>query len=89
MDSFMEALVNTIIGLLISVVANHVLFAAVLGIPLTLALNVGIAVFFTVISIARSYLLRRLFNGRSAWAALRSYVAYRVLIWRWNRMKLL
>lgn len=70
-DSLMEAVVNTIIGLIISTVANHFLFSVVLGVPLTLGLNLAIGLFFTAISIARSYVLRRAFDGRSVWAAIK------------------
>jgi hypothetical protein len=67
----MEAVVNVVIGLIISTIANHFVFVTVLGIPLPLLTNIGIGLFFTVISIARSYALRRAFNGRSVWVAMK------------------
>lgn len=70
-DSLMEAVVNVVIGLIISTIANHFVFVAVLGIPLSLGVNIGIGLFFTVISIVRSYTLRRAFNGKSPWAWLK------------------
>lgn len=70
-DSLMEAVVNVIIGLIISTIANHLLIPAVLGVTMTLGQNLIIGVAFTIISIARSYTLRRLFNGKSAWAWLK------------------
>ena len=70
-DSLMESVVNVIIGLIISTIANHFVFVMVLHIPLTLTVNLGIGAFFTVISIVRSYTIRRLFNGRSVWQAIK------------------
>lgn len=70
-DSFMEALLNTLIGLLVSTIANFFVIPAVLGVTMTHTQNIVLALIFTVISIARSYLLRRAFNGRSAWEAVK------------------
>lgn len=66
-DSFMEAVVNVIIGLLVSTVANWIILPALLGVQLTLATNLMIGVFYTIVSILRSFAIRRLFNGRSPW----------------------
>lgn len=71
-DSFMEAAVNIAIGLVISTVANHFVLPAVLNVHMTLGQNVVISVIFTVISLVRSYTIRRLFNGRSVWAAIKA-----------------
>lgn len=71
----MEAMVNVIIGLVISTIANHIILPATLGVTPTLAQNIVIGVAFTVISLVRSYTLRRLFNGRSAWAWIKSKLA--------------
>jgi hypothetical protein len=71
-DSFMEAVTNTAIGLVISTIANYFVIPAVLGVHMTHAQNVALASIFTVISIARSYTLRRVFNGRTPWQALRA-----------------
>jgi uncharacterized membrane protein YraQ (UPF0718 family) len=71
-DSFMEALMNTLIGLLVSTIANFFVIPAVLGVHMSHAQNIALALIFTVISIARSYLLRRAFNGRSVWEAMKA-----------------
>lgn len=71
MDSLMEAVTNTAIGLVISVAAN-MLVLPIFGLPVTLGGAIGIGAVMTVISIARSYLLRRLFNGRSVWRQIRT-----------------
>lgn len=71
-DSFMEAMVNVVIGLVISTIANHIILPATLGVTPTLGQNVLIGVAFTIISLVRSYALRRLFNGKSPWAWIKS-----------------
>jgi O-antigen/teichoic acid export membrane protein len=63
LGSFLEALVNTLIGLVVSLVSTIILMPLV-GIHSTMAQNVQLTVYFTAVSIARSYLLRRYFNKR-------------------------
>lgn len=75
LDSLMEALTNTFIGLVVSTIANHFIIPATLGVQMTIQQNLLLAVLFTIISIARSYVLRRLFNGKSAWAAMKGRFA--------------
>ena len=70
----MEAVTNTTIGLVISTIANWTLTPAVLGHTISLAQNVALSAGFTVISVARSYTLRRVFNGRTPWQAIRSFL---------------
>lgn len=70
-DSLMEAVVNVVIGLVISTAANHIILPLTLGVTPTLGQNVLIGVAFTVISLVRSYALRRIFNGRSVWQAIK------------------
>lgn len=60
--SFVEAVVNTLIGLLIAYFAQS-WFLKVLGVHISDAQNWALVAFMTVVSIARSYALRRLFNG--------------------------
>ncbi|WP_174544926.1 DUF7220 family protein [Sphingomonas asaccharolytica] len=69
-DSLMESLVNIVIGLVISTIANHWVLPAVLHVSMTFGQNFLISAIFTAISLARSYTLRRLFNGRSVWQAI-------------------
>lgn len=57
-----EALTNTAIGFGINLVANMTILPA-LGFPLNLGQGLLIGVFFTAISVARSYVLRRWFQG--------------------------
>lgn len=71
LDSFLEALTNTFIGYWIAVLANH-LVLPLFGYTPSFAESNGIAAIFTLISIARSYILRRLFNGKTPYAWLRA-----------------
>lgn len=71
-DSLMEAVTNILIGTAIYTVVNHTLLALLLGIPIGVGMSLTISALFTVISIARSYAIRRLFNGRSVWAAFKA-----------------
>jgi len=59
--SAFEAVVNVVVGLVVSF-AFQILVFPLLGIYVSLATNAEIAVYFTVVSLGRSYLLRRLFN---------------------------
>lgn len=59
--SFIESCVNVVIGLTINVIAQHYIFPLV-GIHITIGENIALAVLFTIISICRSYILRRFFE---------------------------
>lgn len=59
--SLLEAVVNTIVGLVVAMIATAAICKAY-GIPMTWENNFIITLWMTVISIVRSYLLRRLFN---------------------------
>lgn len=67
-DSFIEAVVNILIGLAVGFLSNLIILPLFLGVTLTVATNMGISLFYTAVSLARSYGLRRLFNGKSPWA---------------------
>lgn len=73
MDSFMESLTNIVIGLVVSTIANWLILPTVLGVSMTLGQNVLIGLLFTLISLVRSYVIRRAFNGRSVWASFKSW----------------
>lgn len=62
--SFLEATLNTASGFVVSLVAGHFLFP-VFGVAVSLSQNVGLTCAFTVLSIARSYVWRRIFNKRA------------------------
>lgn len=76
LGSLIEALMNTAIGLVISVIANQLVFPH-FGFHPSLGENVAISLIYTAISIARSYLLRRFFNAQLHRAAARMARAVR------------
>ena len=59
--SFLESIFNVLVGFGINVFAQSVVFPW-FGIYIPLSANIGIALIFTVISIIRSYCLRRAMN---------------------------
>lgn len=62
LGSFVEAWGNVVVGFAINFTANWFLLPLV-GAQLTLLNNFLLGLAFTVISVARSYLIRRYFNG--------------------------
>lgn len=60
-QSMVEAVLNIVIGMGVAFAGQLIVFPA-LGIAVRLDQNVMITIAFTAISLARSYLLRRLFN---------------------------
>ena len=61
LDSFIEAWLNVLIGFGVSVLANFVIFPLVgIGASTTQIITVGI--FMTLVSVARSYFVRRFAN---------------------------
>lgn len=58
--SFVEASVNVLIGYLVSVLANWLVLPA-FGYPVSVSDSFLIGLIFTVISLIRSYTIRRLF----------------------------
>lgn len=69
-DSFMEAVTNTAVGFVVTLAASPLIYAMT-GVSITLHQMAGATLLFTVVSVARQYILRRLFNGRSVWSAIR------------------
>ena len=62
LNSAFEAMVNVAIGYGVAVASQIAIFP-LFGVHLPLADNLAIGAFFTVISLARSYAVRRLFNA--------------------------
>lgn len=71
MDSALEAIVNILIGAGVALCAQLIWFP-VIGKEFTFAENLWTTAFFTLVSFWRSYLLRRLFNGRSVWNVIKN-----------------
>lgn len=58
--SFIEACLNTASGFVVALIVWHFV-AAAYGIPMPLSKNLEITAIFTVVSVVRSYLWRRIF----------------------------
>lgn len=61
--SMVEAVVNTVVGLVVAMIATAAICKAY-SIPMTWENNFIITFWMTVLSVLRSYLLRRLFNAQ-------------------------
>lgn len=61
-ESLVETLLNTSIGFVVSFTAWPAV-AHLAGLPYSTATNLGITCAFTVLSITRSYIVRRFFNA--------------------------
>lgn len=62
-SSLAESLLNVAIGYSVAV-ASQILIFPLFGIQVPISTNIEIGLYFTAISIVRSYLVRRWFNGR-------------------------
>ena len=63
-ESFIESCTNTVIGYIIAIISQMIIFPLV-GIETSLKQNMLIALYFTLISIVRTFLIRRYFNNKS------------------------
>jgi hypothetical protein len=70
LESLIEALINTAIGFVVSFTAWPVA-AIMFDMHYSTGQHFGITVFFTLISVARGYVVRRWFNARLHNAAVR------------------
>jgi hypothetical protein len=61
-QSAIEATANVLVGYLVAL-ASQVAIFPLFGIQVPLSTNLAIGAWFTVISLVRSYVLRRWFNG--------------------------
>ena len=64
--SLVESVTNVVVGFGVAVGAQVLLFP-VFGLTVTLRQNLAIGLVFTGVSIARSYVLRRMFEAIGAW----------------------
>ena len=60
--SLVESVTNVVVGYLVALGAQLIVFP-LMGISVSLNQNLLIGIIFTAVSLARSYVLRRLFNG--------------------------
>lgn len=63
LQSMIETCVSIAVGLVVSLLSQLIIFP-LLGIHTTLGTNIQIVLYFTVISVIRSYWVRRYFNWR-------------------------
>ncbi len=70
LGSLYESLMNIIIGYCVAI-GSQLLIFPLFGIHIPLSSNLLIGAWFTVISLARSYIIRRWFNARLHAAAVR------------------
>jgi len=63
LESLIEAIANAVIGMGVGLASQLFIFYA-LNIKVSVAQNATMVVWFTFISIARSYVIRRWFNAR-------------------------
>jgi hypothetical protein len=61
--SFIESSVNVVIGYIVAMFSQFFIFP-LFGVYVSLQTHLWIGVWFTVISVVRSYILRRWFNNR-------------------------
>lgn len=62
LQSFIEAAANVAVGYVVALLSQLAIFP-LFGIHVPLSSNLWIGVWFTAISLVRSYVLRRWFNG--------------------------
>lgn len=70
LSSLAEAVMNILIGFGVAI-ASQLLVFPLFGIDIPFSSNLGISAWFTGISLARSYVIRRWFNNQIRRAALR------------------
>jgi hypothetical protein len=70
LSSFIESLANIAIGYFVALISQIVVFPMV-GIHVPLLTNLEIGAWFTLISLVRSYIIRRWFNSRIHAAAIK------------------
>ena len=71
LGSFIEACVNVLIGFGINFAANLLILPAFGFTSLTWQTNLYIGLLYTVVSVARSYVIRRWFNAKLHAAAIK------------------
>lgn len=63
LGSLIEAIINVVIGFTINFAANMLIFP-LFGFHITPGANLALGMIYTVISVARSYCVRRWFNAK-------------------------
>lgn len=63
-ESNFEALLSTLVGFTVAVLAGYFIIFPIFGLKTSILDNIGITCFYTVLSYARIYLIRRFFAVR-------------------------
>lgn len=63
LESLIEVSINTFIGFVIAVFSQIIIFPF-FGIIVPISTNIWIGIWFTFVSVIRSYIIRRYFNNR-------------------------
>jgi hypothetical protein len=63
LGSLIESLMNILIGYSVAIASQLIIFPQ-FGIHISLSTNLWIGVWFTLVSLVRSYIIRRWFNAR-------------------------
>ena len=74
-DSLMEAVMNVLVGFGINFIANWLILPWYFNIEPDLKSFAVLGIIYTFISIARSYIIRRAFNGRTIWQEVKAVYA--------------
>jgi len=78
LESLLESIVNILIGYFVALLSQLIIFPLV-GIDVPLSTNLIIGFWFTAISLARSYVIRRWFNAGLHKAVV--LTAKRLMVW--------
>lgn len=72
-DSMLEAITNIVIGAGVAFLSQIIWFPLI-GKEFTMVDNLMTTAFFTIVSFARSYYIRRIFNGKSIYLTIKSRI---------------
>ena len=75
MDSLMESVCNVAVGFFISWAVWVFIVAPMFGFSNSVGTSFLVTCVFTVTSLIRQYVIRRLFNGKTIWEAIRAKIA--------------
>lgn len=71
LGSLVEVIINTIIGFTINYIANLIILPIFFGLHVSLTANFVMGLLYTLISVVRSYVIRRWFNSYIHRAAMK------------------
>jgi len=75
MDSLMESICNVAVGFFISWAVWAWIVAPLFKLPTSTSMGFLVTCVFTVTSLIRQYVIRRLFNGKTIWETIRAKTA--------------